>query len=208
MIWTDPPYNVALEPQRKTHCGIMNDNVSKERHKKLISETLVECYRILKANSPIWICCNWQCASIFDELIQTAGFKIITWVVWNKIQFGIGWHFRPQHEFIIVAAKGKLKPPETSLSNLWSIPRLTKTLHPTEKPLELIRRSLSVYNKPGDMVVDPFLGSGSTYIAAKEMGMSCCGIELDPNYFKLITDRINQRISREEGMPFLEWITN
>lgn len=121
--------------------------------------------------------------------------------VWAKTNAGMGSLYRSQHELFAVWRKGKRRHRNNvelgrfgrSRTNLWSYPGATSSgrtteegnllaLHPTVKPVALIADAILDSTKRGDIVLDPFLGSGSTLIAAERMGRRCRGIELDPRY--------------------------
>ncbi len=80
--------------------------------------------------------------------------------------------------------------PGRDQSDVWEIPRPEESpLHPTMKPLELMERAVENSSRPGDVVLDPFLGSGSTIIACERTGRTCYGVELDPHYASLAVVR-------------------
>jgi adenine-specific DNA-methyltransferase len=193
-VFTDPPYNINLNPQRKTHGTIANDALTEEQFRYLLHRSSAQIFRLLKPNSVAWFCCNWQCLSVFDEAIKKAGFRIATVVVWVKNIWGLGYHFRPQHEFIICAFKGGPALPTEAVSNVWNVPRLVNTLHPTEKPLELVQMALKRYCKEGDIILDPFAGVFSTCLAAKRLDMGYIGIELLKNYYDIGRERLDSSV--------------
>jgi DNA modification methylase len=214
-IFTDPPFNINLNPQRKTHGTIANDALSEEEFRDLIRVSTGHLFRVLRPDRVAWFCCNWQCASIFDAAAKQAGFKVANWVVWVKNVWGLGYHFRPQHEFIIAAFKGQPPTPEEGISNVWNVPRLQQTLHPTEKPVSLVIKALQRYNRAGDTILDPFAGVFTTCLAAKKLGMGYIGIELLKEYYDVGTERLDSdfvmvenkqgtMVSRSEGSSLLD----
>ena len=144
--FTDPPYNVNLKPQRQTHDGIINDNLRDDEFALFNEQAFKHVYRVLKNNTVCWVCCNWQSFSVFESVLKNIGFCIANTVVWVKQVFGLGWHFRPQHEFILVCFKGEPPVPKQAISNVWMIDRLMHTIHPTEKPVSLVQKALLQYN--------------------------------------------------------------
>jgi DNA modification methylase len=218
-IMTDPPFNINLVPQRKTHDIIANDNIAPEEFKQWLSSVIHHCYRVLKHNKVAWFCCNWQCSHVFHEVLTDVGFEIVNQVVWAKTNFGIGYQFRPQHEYIWVVSKGEPNLLlEAAPSNVWNIARHINTLHPTEKPIELVRKALSQYNKEGDVILDPFAGSFSTCMGAKSLGMGYIGVEIDPIHYETGTQRLDgcgiiektnkkgKLVTRVEGAPLMDWV--
>ena len=85
--------------------------------------------------------------------------------------------------------------PDSNNSTVWEIGRESKTIHPTQKPLEIPIRAINNSSKPGDLVLDFFGGSGSTLIAAEKTGRRCNTIELDPKYCSAIIDRYIETVN-------------
>jgi len=118
-------------------------------------------------------------------------------LVWVKDSFVLGrsdFHYR--HELLLYGwKKGRhRRPPERCHDTVWDIPRLrANPEHPTAKPLGLVERSVTLSSRRGDVVLDPFLGSGTTLIACERLGRRCFGIELDPRY-------VDVAIARFEGL--------
>lgn len=217
VVFTDPPFNIDLKPQRATHDEIDNDALSPEAFAELIDVTFGEMYRVLRPNRVAWVCCNWQCYSVFDTVLKQKGFDIKTCIVWVKQNWGLGNHFRPQHEFIIVAFKGEppVPKPENAPSNVWYFNRITYTLHPNEKPIDMIKQALQLYNKAGDLMLDPFAGVFSSCVAAKELDMDYIGCESKEIHYEMGQKRLeggiirmyNKKgtlIERRQGAPLLE----
>lgn len=190
VIFTDPPFNVNLKPQRGTHDEIDNDALTPEQFAALVDVSFTHLYRVLKPNRVAWICCNWQCYSIFDTVLKQKGFEIKTCIVWVKQNWGLGNHFRPQHEFVIAAFKGEPPVPEVGQSNVWNFARITNTLHPNEKPVDMIERALGSYNKAGDLMLDPFAGVFSSCVAAKRLGIDYIGCETKQVHFDVGKQRL------------------
>ncbi len=130
----------------------------------------------------------------------------ITLVVWAKTNGGMGSLYRSQHELLPLFKKGtkphinniKLGKNRRWRSNLWqyagssslgSDAREGLKDHPTVKPVAMLEDALVDLTNRGDVVLDPFLGSGSTLIAAHRSGRVCCGIEIDPHYVDLVGRR-------------------
>jgi DNA modification methylase len=123
----------------------------------------------------------------YDALIA-AGFEIRAQIIWGKQQFVIGrGNYHVQHEPCWYAVrKGKTAhwQGDRTQSTLWSIdkPHKSETGHSTQKPVECMKRPIESNSKPGDSVYDPFVGSGTTIIAAEMTGRACYAVEIDPVY--------------------------
>lgn len=115
----------------------------------------------------------------------------------GKVYHGMGdtkAAFAPSHENIVFAVKGKYSFPGSRPKDLVTFPKInsSKMVHPTEKPVGLLANLISSVTKPGDLILDPFAGSGSTLVAAKKTGRRFIGIELDDDYFVTAQRRIEE----------------
>lgn len=198
MVFTDPPYNVSFNGRSGKFDIIENDNISKKDFENLI-DGMVSIINILNPkNYYVW--CNWK----FYGLLQTKlDFKAC--IVWAKNVFGLGRGYRHQHEFCLF--NGKLDDGINNESDLWEIKKDSKYMHPTQKPVELAARAL-LNHKKTKILVDLFLGSGSTMVAAHQLKRKCYAMELDPKYCQVIIDRmikldpsLNIKINGKEYTP-------
>lgn len=133
-------------------------------------------------------------------------------VVWAKTSAGIGSLYRSQHKLLPLFKKGvaahvnsiDLGKPGRDRTNLWTYPTAPlgsdawrgRQDHPTVKPTSMLEDALGDLTNRGEIVLDPFLGSGSTLIAAQNTGRVCCGVELDPLYVDLIIRRFEASIGK------------
>lgn len=118
-------------------------------------------------------------------------------IVWDRMAHGAGdtkTTFAPQYDTIIFATKGRFEFPGKRPKNVIASPKINslKLTHPNEKPVDLMKQLIETVTIPGDTVLDPFAGSGSTLIAAKETGRHYIGIEIDEKYAQVARMRINQ----------------
>ena len=117
-------------------------------------------------------------------------------VVWDKGGLGMGWHYRRNYEFILVAEKPGKKCHWYGGNDVANVIRdIGKIIpsaeqHPTEKPVELSGLFLRLHSLPGDIVWEPFCGSGSTMVACENLGRKCRGIEISPAYCSVILQRM------------------
>lgn len=121
----------------------------------------------------------------FPEMLEL---RPHSFIVWDKCSIGLGSGYRNQHELILFY--GKLN--HNSESNVWQVKRDTTSeyKHPTQKPIAIPHRGIKNSTKTGNLVADPFLGSGSTMVAAHQLNRKCYGMELDPKYCQVIIDRM------------------
>jgi len=188
LIITDPPYgdNVAYG---------WNNKIIRNNENPLINcQALVECYRILRKNRSLYIFSNWKHYPFLTEFIlRYTKFKIRHVVVWKKHNFGLGWAFRHQYELIIVLEKGKAKYNLTDFSDVQNGTHINhdKNSHPHQKPINLITKMIEHSSKEGDIILDPFCGSGSVCLACQNTGRKWVGIELDKSYAEMAVNRLS-----------------
>jgi DNA modification methylase len=180
MVFTDPPYNVAFNGRSGKFNVIENDNLPEKEFEHLING-FVSVLKILKPkNYYVW--CNWKFYGLLQNQID---YKAC--IVWAKNVFGLGRGYRHQHEFCLF--NGKLDDGINNESDLWEIKKDSNYMHPTQKPIALAERALKNHKKNKN-IIDLFLGSGSTMVAAHQLKRKCYGMELDPKYCQVIIDRM------------------
>lgn len=203
LIITDPPYNLGFGGTTQTKTKkprfniIANDNLSNRDYQRFTFQWLYQAYRILKPGRHIYVCIDWRMYPLVSLWMQRVGFTIKNCLVWDKMHMGMGWQYRFQHEFIIFAVKGNKQTRRISTRkarDILSIPRISgnKTIHPTEKPPELITPLILNSSEPGELVADFFIGSGLVAEAAIKNDRKVIGFEVDPKYHELTMDRINK----------------
>lgn len=183
-------------------------------HRKWIAE----CLRVLKPNGTLAISGTYHSIYKCGFILQEMEARIINELIWFKPNGApalAGRNFTASHETLIWAAKSQKSKhvfnyadskswvsPQDKLLNsgkqmrsVWSIPTTPKReklngIHPTQKPLELLRRMVALCSEKGDLVLDPFCGSGTTAIACLELGRNFIGIDLDEGHLELARKRI------------------
>lgn len=124
-------------------------------------------------------------------------------VIWDKANPGLGWRYRRQHEMVMIAHRtgGKLRWASDTLAvpNIIRMMPDRERLHPNEKPLALTRLFLELHSVESDLILDPFMGSGTTLVAAKQLGRRAIGIEIEERYCEIAVQRLSQ-----EMLPFAE----
>ena len=198
MIFTDPPYNADYssrvdKSRRKPLGGILNDNMSTEAFDEFLLDINSIHWRMLVEGGSIYECIDWkrypQMVSVFSE-----AFTHKSMIVWNKNYFGLGTYYRTKHEIILFGVKGE-KPNVWNAGHdemdVWDVNRekVSNYQHPTQKPIEIPERAIKNSSKQSDVVMDLFMGSGSTLIACEKNHRQCRGMELDPKYCDVIINR-------------------
>lgn len=195
LIITDPPYLMDYKSNRRVKQDkfdkILND---KDSH-KLISEAIEEYYRILKNDSAIYIFCSWHHIDFFKQEVEKR-FKLKNLIVWNKNNHGSGdlkGSYAPKHEFILFAHKGRPLLQNKRIPDVIDCPKISSInlVHPTEKPISLLETFILNSSKSRDVVLDGFIGAGSTALASINTNRNYIGFELDKIYFDIAQKRIS-----------------
>lgn len=193
LVLTDPPYGMDLKPQRasaKFHGKkiINDDNLSWS------DEFFEQCYRVAKNNTASMFFCSHHCVSEFIASAKKAGYEIKNLLVWDKGHFGMGGNWRPVHELILIATKGRFVTKSKNLRTIVSFKKLhhSKAQHPTQKPVDLLEHLIVEPDYEPSVILDPFMGSGSTGVACVNTNRKFIGIELDETYFNIAKERIGE----------------
>jgi len=193
MIFTDPPYNVDYEGQ--DGMKIQNDKQSDEDFYNFLLSAFKNMYDSLKPGGPIYVCHADSEGVNFRNAFKNAGFKLAECLIWVKNSLVLGrqdYHWR--HEPILYGWKEGSSHyfiNDRSQDTVWEYNKpKVNDLHPTMKPLELVGRAIKNSSKNGDKVLDLFGGSGSTMIAAEQIGRVAYLMELDEKYTDVIVKRM------------------
>ncbi len=186
-MFTDPPYNIGFVPQRGTHDAIENDDLTPEHFAAFLAGAMA-CARIAtKETSYAFIWSGWSTLDQFAPVLR--GFYTIKALpVWVKNNFGIGYYSRPKYEPFFLCLRGEPQRPDPAPADMWEHAKVHDTVHSCEKPVGLIENILGAYVGRG-LVLDLFLGSGSTLIACEKTGRRCFGMEIDAKYCDVVLKR-------------------
>lgn len=195
LIVTDPAYE-SLEKHRKVGTTTrlkQSDASSNEwfpifpnfRFEKLFARL----YRVLKPNRHCYMLCDSETMFIVKPMAEAVGFKFWRPLVWDKQKIGMGYHYRSRCEFVLFFEKGKRKLNDLSVPDVLSVPRVNGG-YPTEKPVELLETLIRQSAQPGELVIDPFTGSGSTGVAAIKSACSFMGCDVQASAVELARGRL------------------
>jgi DNA modification methylase len=209
LLSTDPPYGVSLDPRWRD--GVYNKLGAAEqpymrtaghRNATISGDTRVDWSEAFALVPSLEVGYVWHAgvhaAAVADGLVSI-GFEIVSQVIWDKGLFAMGrsWYHWMHEPCWVVRRRGS-KPRFTGgrdQSTIWRVPspkmimggsREAKFDHPAQKPLLLSELPIANHTRVGDAVYDPFLGSGTTLIAAERLSRACLGMELDPRYVDVI----------------------
>lgn len=150
-----------------------------------------EADRVVHDGGSMLAFCDWRMLPMLAPAMESGGWRLRNVVVWDKGYAGLGVGFRSQHEMVMQFAKKSPKFYSHSGSNVIRCPRTPNKgkEHPTQKPIDLMRQLIEVVVPPGGLVVDPFMGSGSTGVAALLLGRRFLGAEKDPHFLEVARGR-------------------
>jgi len=196
MVFTDPPYNVnyansAKDKMRGKDRAILNDNLGDGFYDFLLAALT---QMVAHCRGGIYVAMSSSELDVLQAAFRAAGGKWSTFIIWAKNTFTLGRaDYQRQYEPILYGwPEGAQRHwcGDRDQGDVWNIKKPQKNdLHPTMKPVELVERALRNSSRPGNVVLDPFGGSGTTLIAAEKSGRAARLIELDPKYVDVIVRR-------------------
>ena len=206
LVLTDPPYGINyLSPRTDNHDKLENDEMGDWL--KSLPLWLSELNRV---STELACCCCCCCGggktpvtAIFT-IEALKHFNLIQTLVWRKF-IGLGWRYRPSYENIVVLSKSKddysFYDESKKCSNVieginQDIPNSEE--HPTQKPVELMKRLIKIHSKENDLILDPFCGGGTTAVACKELNRRYIGIEISPEYCEIARKRVERAVYQPE----------
>ena len=203
---TDPPYNVnydrnnrPVSAKAKRSSGsaehIQNDGLTPKRYEAWFTKVVKALTESMTPGAPFYIWNSHRNFGLMHDLLTMHKFKVASVITWAKESFAPGFgDYNEQTEFCLYGWKGGARHSwygPKNASTLWRIRRDRTDLyrHPTQKALGLAERAIRNSSRRGDIVFDPFLGSGTTLIAAARLGRRCFGMEIEPKYCDCIVHR-------------------
>jgi DNA modification methylase len=189
LLWTDPPYGIAMAPASVARDlpALANDNLGDEDFMAFLVGSIGQAFEHCAAGSEAYVCCDWRKYDVFKKAMDEVGWPVKNLIVWNKRTRAQNLNrFAFVHEFICYS--GDMGPP-TLDTNVWECDREYSDEHLTPKPVALVGKAMGYSSSQGDIVADPFMGSGTTLIAAEQLGRVCYGIELEPRYVDVAVRR-------------------
>ncbi|MBI3909603.1 MAG: site-specific DNA-methyltransferase [Armatimonadetes bacterium] len=155
---------------------------------------LRECHRVLQNHRHVYIMFDSFSLLTLGPIVREV-FDVKNIIIWDKVNLGMGHYFRRRHEHIIFATKGKRKLLTRDLPDVWRIKRLHRAPYPTQKPVELFEAMLAGSVEPGFIVCDPFVGSGSSAIAAFRQCCSFVGADVSERAVRMARTRCERFLS-------------
>ena len=190
---TDPPYGINYKSDRRVVADKF-ERFSLDDNLGWIDDFVAEAYRLLKDNSAIYVFCSWHNVEVF-KLAIAKKFKVKNILIWNKNNHGTGdlkGSYAPKYEMCIFAHKGRSLNRGKRWADVLEFAKVpSKELkHPTEKPVAMLDLLIKNSSDEGDLVLDPFMGSGTTGLACQNTNRNFIGFELDETYFNIAKERL------------------
>ena len=209
LVVTDPPYE-SLEKHRAV------GTTTRLKHSKASSndwfaifpnqrfqELFVEFYRVLKRDTHFYLFCDQETMFVAKPIAEAVGFKFWKPLVWDKRRIGMGYHYRARYEFVLFFEKGKRRLNNLGIPDIIEAARVFDG-YPTEKPVVVADVLVRQSSVTGDLVVDPFMGSGSVGVAAVEAGRDFAGTDVNAAAVEMAAERlaaVGGRRRRTRSLP-------
>jgi len=206
MIFTDPPYNVPVDGHvcglggvRHREFAMASGEMTQEEFASFLESVLGRLVKCAKDGALLYVCMDWRHMKELLLAGERAGLKLVNLCVWNKNNGGMGSMYRSKHELVFVFKTGGA-PHRNNIqlgqygryrTNVWDYAGVNSfrkgrdeelAMHPTVKPVALVADAIRDCTSRNDMVVDSFVGSGTTLLAAEKTGRIAYGMEIDPLY--------------------------
>jgi DNA modification methylase len=215
----DPPYNLEIAGYANTKARHKNfamaaGEMPEAEYRSFLEASLAAATAVSREGAVHFLCTDWRQLGLMHAVVSDIYSALINLCVWVKSNAGMGSLYRSAHELILVARVGdarhfnaiQLGRHGRHRTNVWDYPSVTSPkggrrgdleLHPTTKPVALVADAILDVSKRGDVVLDLFLGSGTTLIAAERTGRVCRGVELDPAYVDVAVERWETQTGRQ-----------
>ena len=203
LVITDPPYE-SLEKHRAigTTTRLKVSAASSNAWFRIFPNTrfpelFAEVHRVLRRHSHFYLVCDSETAFIAKPEAEKAGFRFWKPLVWDKVSIGMGYHYRARYEFVLFFEKGKRRLKDLGVADIITVPRV-RSGYPAEKPVGLSDVLIRQSTEENAIVIDPFMGSASTGVAALTLGRRFAGNDIARESLDLARRRLGEA-GGEEG---------
>jgi site-specific DNA-methyltransferase (adenine-specific) len=197
LLVTDPAYE-SLEKHRAVgtttrlkHSKASSNDWFRVFPNARFGELFDEVFRVLKPDTHFYLFCDAETMFVAKPEAERAGFKFWKPLVWDKKTIGMGYHYRARYELILFFEKGKRRLNDLGIADIIVESRIHRG-YPAEKPVKVSKVLIEQSSKPGEVVADPFMGSGSVGVAAAQLGRRFIGTDLNPVAVRLSADRLKE----------------
>lgn len=228
--FTDPPYNVPIQgfvsglgQAIHNEFAMASGEMSRAEFQVFLCSTLSALFARMSTSALAYVCMDWRSIAALIDAGESLGLELLNLAIWVKTNAGMGSFLRSQHELVAIFKRPgvphrnnvELGKHGRSRSNVWHYrgvnvmgpERHLLAEHPTVKPSAMVADAIRDASMPGDVVFDPFLGSGTTLIAAERTRRICHGIEIEPTFVDLAIRRWQAETGKDairlsDGMIF------
>ena len=206
-VVTDPPYSSGArrDADRQVRGSMLrsmkdedwfsHDAMTSWGYSWFTRGVLTEMSKHIAHGSHVYVFSDWRQTPNVYAILESCGYRVNHCLVWNKGHFGMGAYWRNQHENIVFASSGTPDPmTDRGRGSVLDCRGVSpsKRIHPTEKPVDLIMQILTAI--PSRSILDPFMGSGTTLVAAKKLDRQAIGIEIEERYCEIAAKRMGQEV--------------
>ncbi|MEI9979913.1 MAG: DNA methyltransferase [Edaphobacter sp.] len=198
-ILTDPPYLVNYRDRE-------GRTIQNDANADWLKPAMQQAYRVLKQDRVAIMFYGWTKVDVFFDAWKEAGFRPVGHIVFRKTYGSKARFLSYQHEQAYLLAKGRPPLPKQPLADVMDMPYSGNKLHPTQKPVAALAPLVRSFSLQGELVLDPFAGSGSTCAAALLTGRRYFGVEMDAEYFEQASarlERVKGRVAAKRSYPEL-----
>lgn len=207
----DPPYNVKINGHanakgRHREFAMASGEMTTQAFRSFLRETLSACERVSRGGAVHFVCMDWRHLGDVEAVGGEVYNALLNICVWNKSNAGMGSLYRSKHEFVFVYRVGdgphtntvELGKHGRNRTNVWDYASVNSMrgsrredleLHPTVKPVAMVADAICDVTRQGELVLDIFLGSGTSLIAAERVGRRFRGLDIDPAYVDVVIER-------------------
>jgi site-specific DNA-methyltransferase (adenine-specific) len=195
LVVTDPPYE-SLEKHRAvgTTTRLKQSKASSNPWFRVFPnarfpELFAEVYRVMAPSAHFYLFCDAETAFVAKPLAEAAGFKFWKPLIWDKRTIGMGYHYRSRYEMVLFFEKGRRRLASLAVPDIFEVPRV-RGGYPAEKPPRVCEILIEQSTRPDELVVDPFMGSGSAGVAAVNLGRRFWGNDIADEALALARERL------------------
>jgi len=207
LVVTDPAYE-SLEKHRAvgTTTRLKRSKASSNDWFRIFPNArfpalLSELHRVLRMNSHLYLFCDQETMFVVKPIAERVGFKFWKALVWDKELLGMGYHYRSRHELILFFEKGKRRLADLSIADVIRCARI-RGGYPAEKPAAVSETLIRQSSEPGELVVDPFAGSGSVGVAAARLGRHFLGTDVCAEAVRTAEQRLAEAGARRDDCMY------
>lgn len=203
VIVTDPPYE-SLEKYRAIgtttrlkHSKSSSNNWFQVFPNARFPELFAEMWRVMKKGTHLYLFCDPETMFVAKPLAEAAGFRFWKPLIWDKIHIGMGYHYRARYECILFFEKGKRRLNNLGTPDIIQEPRI-RGGYPAEKPIRVSEILIQQSSRKDEIIIDPFMGSGSVGVAATRSGRHFWGNDIHTEALQLTESRLQAEGATQE----------